>query len=230
MITADRQQCFQLKASFSPCTILQLVRCDWDALARELAEMIAKAPNFFSGSPVVIDLEKVKEWGEISFSHLKQILCSAGLAPIGVRGGSAEQMAAASDIGLPSVAIGKSSSTSEKKAAEPAPLSTRLITHPIRSGMQVYAREGDLIVLSQVSVGAEVLADGHIHVYGALRGRALAGVQGNTQARIFCSVLEAELVSIAGYYLTKEDMQALPLQEGMLQIYLENEQVKIKPC
>jgi septum site-determining protein MinC len=79
-----------------------------------------------------------------------------------------------------------------------------------------------------VSPGAELFADGHIHVYGPLRGRAIAGVQGNQEARIFCRTLEAELVSIAGFYLTKEDMLTLPSTNGgMLQIYLENEQVKI---
>ena len=81
---------------------------------------------------------------------------------------------------------------------------------------------------AQVSPGAELLADGYIHVYGALRGRALAGIQGNTKARIFCRTLEAELVSIAGYYLTKEDMQDLPKHEGTIQIYLDNEKIKIE--
>ena len=100
---------------------------------------------------------------------------------------------------------------------------------PIRSGMQVYAKDSDLIVTAAVSHGAELLADGNIHIYGSLRGRVLAGVQGNMQARIFCRTLEdAELVSIAGYYLTKEDMQNAPAGDGMKQIYLENEQVRIE--
>jgi septum site-determining protein MinC len=94
--------------------------------------------------------------------------------------------------------------------------------------MQIYAKDTDLIVTAPVSAGAELLADGNIHVYGPLRGRALAGVQGNANARIFCRSLEAELVSIAGYYLTREDMQTLPENHGMIQIYLDNEQVRIE--
>ena len=102
------------------------------------------------------------------------------------------------------------------------------MTVPIRSGMQVYAKDTDLIVTASVSPGAELFADGNIHVYGPLRGRALAGVQGNMQARIFCRTLEAELVSIAGYYLTKEDMQTFTAKDGMVQIYLDNEQIRIE--
>lgn len=228
MIT-ERQTCFQFKASFSPCTILQITRYDLTALEQQLSEAIARAPNFFLGSPVVIDLEKIKTEDKLDFVKIKQILIAAGLVPVGARGGSDEQTAAAVTAGFPKVTIGKSATAEPaKKKIEERAHAAKVVTAPIRSGMQVYGKEGDLIVVGQVSPGAELLADGHIHVYGALRGRALAGVQGNTQARIFCRTLEAELVSIAGYYLTKEDMQTLPAHDGMIQIYLENEQVKIE--
>jgi septum site-determining protein MinC len=85
---------------------------------------------------------------------------------------------------------------------------TRLVIQPVRSGTQIYARGADLIVIAAVSPGAEIMADGNIHVYGALRGRALAGAGGDTEARIFCSRFEAELVSIAGHYLVSEQMPA----------------------
>jgi septum site-determining protein MinC len=88
----------------------------------------------------------------------------------------------------------------------------RLVTEPVRSGTQIYARGTDLIVTAAVSAGAELVADGHIHVYGALRGRALAGAGGDVEARIFCSRLEAELVSIAGRYLVSEQLP--PEQRG----------------
>ncbi|MHB1947107.1 MAG: septum site-determining protein MinC [Gammaproteobacteria bacterium] len=236
MIT-DRQTCFQFKASFSPCTILQITRYDLEALKHQLVEAIQRAPNFFIGSPVVVDLEKIKTTEVLNFVQLKQILIDAGLVPVGVRGGDEELMQAAVTAGFPRVTIGKTATaepTAKQKIDEnqqpqqSPPHATKLVATPIRSGMQVYAKEADLIVVGQVSPGAELLADGHIHVYGALRGRALAGVQGNTQARIFCRTLEAELVSIAGYYLTKEDMQTLPAHDGMIQIYLENEQVRIE--
>lgn len=234
-LSKESQACFQFKASFAPCTILQLSRYDLTALKEQLVEAISKAPNFFIGSPVLLDLEKIKTVETIHFSKLKQILIDSGLAPIGVRGGTEEQMIAAVTAGLPQVNLGKVNfnDTPAKKTEEKEPTvtinqnNTKLVSTPIRSGMQVYAKGGDLIVIGHVSPGAELLADGHIHVYGSLRGRALAGVLGNTNARIFCNTLEAELVSIAGFYLTKEDMLSLPKQD-MIQIYLEEEQVKIK--
>jgi septum site-determining protein MinC len=226
------ETCFQFKASFSPCTILQVVQYNLEALEQQLALAISRAPQFFLGSPVVIDLDKVKSIADLNFAKLKKILVAQGLVPVGVRSGSEEQLSAAATEGLPVVSIGKSafSETKEKKTEEKQALATKLVTTPIRSGMQVYAKNGDLIITSAVSAGAELFADGHIHVYGPLRGRAIAGAQGNQEARIFCRTLEAELVSIAGFYLTKEDMQTLPPADGgMLQIYLENEQVKIAP-
>lgn len=241
----ERQACFQFRASFSPCTILQLTRYDLEGLAEQLSVAINKAPNFFIGSPVVIDLEAVNTVTEIDFEKLKQVIIANNMVPVGVRGGSPEQHIMAVTVGMPAVAIGKSkSSTSEnqdvqsvseaqdkdikKSPSSPITQPAKVVTTPIRSGMHIYARESDLIVVAPVSPGAELLADGNIHIYGPLRGRALAGVQGNVQARIFCRTLEAELVAIAGYYLVKEDLQNLPTHDSMVQIYLENEQVKIE--
>ncbi|WP_259753596.1 septum site-determining protein MinC [Pseudomonas sp. GCEP-101] len=100
----------------------------------------------------------------------------------------------------------------EKPAEPPAPVvrPTKLVTSPVRGGVQIYAAGGDLIVLAPVSPGAELLADGNIHVYGPMRGRALAGVKGDTSARIFCQQLAAELVSIAGNYKVAEDLRRSP--------------------
>ena len=96
-----------------------------------------------------------------------------------------------------------------------------LISQPIRSGQRIYAK-GDLTILSHVSAGAEIMAEGNIHIYGALRGRALAGVQGNTESRIFCSALEAELVSIAGHYKISEELDEVEKQTPT-QIYLQDQ-------
>ncbi|HCP03453.1 MAG TPA: septum site-determining protein MinC, partial [Pseudomonas sp.] len=108
----------------------------------------------------------------------------------------------------------------------PAAIAGKIITEPVRGGQQVYARGGDLIVMAPVSAGAELLADGHIHVYGPLRGRALAGVQGNQEARIFCQSLEAELVSIAGQYKVAEDLRKQQWKQAV-QISLEGDSLKI---
>jgi septum site-determining protein MinC len=242
-LVKDRQACFQFKTSFSPCTILQVVRYDLDELAQQISTAVNKAPNFFLGSPVIIDLEAIKAQNSMDFIRLKQILHSNNLVPVGVRGGSEEQHKAAATAGVPLITVGQGkpmtapAKTPPAKKAVVAPVAkeapkqstpTKLITTPIRSGMSIYAKDADLIVIAPVSAGAELLADGNIHVYGPLRGRALAGVQGNTQARIFCRTLEAELVAIAGYYLVKEDMHNLPAQESTMQIFLDNEQVKIE--
>jgi septum site-determining protein MinC len=97
---------------------------------------------------------------------------------------------------------------------------SRLITQPVRSGTQIYARDADLVVTAPVSAGAEIMADGNIHVYAALRGRALAGAGGDVEARIFCSRLEAELVSIAGNYLVSDQIppeyRGLPVQIALV--------------
>ncbi len=114
--------------------------------------------------------------------------------------------------------------TSEPQAITAA--TTTLITLPVRSGQRIYA-EGDLVILAQVSAGAEILAEGNIHVYGSLRGRALAGVQGNTEARIFCSDLQAELISIAGNYKVSEDLNNAAFNRPV-QIYLQKNTLIIK--
>jgi septum site-determining protein MinC len=244
IITRERQSCFQIKTSFLPCTLLQILQYDLDQLSQQLAETIQKAPTFFIGSPIVIDLEGVKHLGVLDFARIKQIILANNMVPVGVRGGNEVQQMAAATQGLTTLTMNKASTTnnvntstttsdsnnanqavSDKKPISALP--SKVITTPIRSGMQIYAKDADLIVLASVSAGAELIADGHIHVYGTLRGRALAGVQGNDDARIFCRTLEAELVAIAGYYLTKEDIQNAPTQAAMVQIYLDHEQVKI---
>lgn len=228
-LAVEQNTCFQFKANFLPCTVLQVTRYDWEALEQQLLNTIRNAPPFFSDLPVIIELDKIKSSGPLNFVKLKELLLANNMIPIGVRGGSEEQHLAASNVGLPTLTGGKLSSveTKPQKKEEPVVRLTKLVTTPIRSGMQVYAKESDLIVTAAVSQGAELLADGNIHVYGSLRGRVLAGVQGNLQARIYCRTLDAELVSIAGYYLTKEDILHSPLGDGMKQIYLENEQVRI---
>ncbi|WP_344809067.1 septum site-determining protein MinC [Allohahella marinimesophila] len=115
----------------------------------------------------------------------------------------------------------------QAEPAEEAVPRNMIVTNPVRSGQQIYAKGGDLIVTAAVSAGAELLADGNIHVYGALRGRALAGVKGNQAARIFCHSLEAELVSIAGQYRISEDLQKTEWQKSC-QIYLADGKMKIQ--
>ncbi len=113
------------------------------------------------------------------------------------------------------------------QAAPPAAKPTVMVTQPIRTGQQVYAQNADLIVMSAVSVGAEIIADGNIHVYGPLRGRALAGANGNKQARIFAQSMQAELVSVAGIYRTFEQDLPVGLNQKPVQVYLQDERLVI---
>jgi septum site-determining protein MinC len=232
---------------------MQINHYDLEQLEAQLVATISRAPNFFIGSALVIDLEPIKDSADIDFNRMKKIIISNNMVPVGVRGGNDQQHAAATSAGLPVIAVGRQSTNAsptvetqkesireeasptatpvkDEAAAKPEKLyqQSKLVTSPIRSGMQVYAKDADLIVVAPVSVGAELLADGNIHVYGPLRGRALAGVQGDVNARIFCRSLEAELVAIAGFYLVKEDMHLMPSQDATVQIYLEKEQVKIE--
>ncbi|HYU13638.1 MAG TPA: septum site-determining protein MinC, partial [Stellaceae bacterium] len=156
------------------------------------------------------------------------------LSLVGVQNALPEQLEAAAAAGFASFAP-TSTQPSRRPAAPAAPeraparpprAPAHLVTQPVRSGTQIYARGTDLVVTAAVSPGAELVADGNIHVYGALRGRAMAGASGDVEARIFCSRLEAELVSIAGRYLVSEQLPAE--QRGFsVQIALVDDQLTI---
>jgi septum site-determining protein MinC len=198
--------------------------------ARELATQIQRSPRFFQNAPVVLDLKGAEGFAETTeFIEARNALRERTLALVGVQNAEPAQLAAAAAAGLASFAPSAttpsrrtppaaadsprpdSSSAAVSAVAvpqQPARAAARIVTEPVRSGTQIYARGTDLVVTASVSPGAEVMADGHIHVYGRLRGRALAGAAGDTAARIFCTRLEAELVSIAGRYLVSEQLPA----------------------
>lgn len=186
---------------------------------------------FFDGDAAVLELDKIDatEITEaVDWVNLCTMFNGHGLNVIGVRGGSDELRASAAAAGLPSFAAFKRAARAIEETALAAPVQaepvpeiapapvqetpppvvqtvatpTLVIDRPLRSGQQAYARGGDLVVLAAVNAGAEVIADGSIHIYAPLRGRALAGASGSTEARIFTTRFEAELVSIAGVYRT----------------------------
>jgi septum site-determining protein MinC len=206
---------FEIKSANLPLVALLLKSTDLAALADELKTRFSDIPDFFDNDPLVIDLAPLKGEGEVDFGELLHLLRGYRVMPVAVKGGSEEQMKAAALKGL-AVAnelrvIAQKPTTpdqvrSDKPAvpAPPASASALVVDKPLRSGQQVYARGRDLVVMSMVNAGAEVIADGHIHVYAPLRGKAIAGAKGNTDARIFALSLEAELLSIAGVYRTSE--------------------------
>jgi septum site-determining protein MinC len=216
---------FEIKSANLPLVALLLKSTDLVALARELEARFGDIPDFFDQDALLVDLSPLPQAsGEIDFPALISLLGSYQLVPIAVKGGSPAQTAAALQAGLLPVpdahlvaprptAAAPAPSAPAPVAAPPvaAPLGALVVDKPLRSGQQVYARGRDLVVLAMVNAGAEVIADGHIHVYAPLRGKAMAGARGNTEARIFSLALEAELLSIAGVYRTSEH----PLPPGM---------------
>ena len=197
----------------------------------ELAEQVQRSPRFFLNAPVVLDLKEAAEFTrEAEFAEAREILRRHTLTLIGIQNAAPVQADAAAAAGLAGFAP-NATQPSRPRPAEAAAkrrkamlslsaAKSRLITQPVRSGTQIYARGADLVVTAPVSAGAEIMADGNIHVYAALRGRALAGAGGDAEARIFCSRLEAELVSIAGHYLVSDQIppehRGLPVQIALV--------------
>ena len=207
------------------------------AFAYELAQQVERSPRFFLHAPVVLDLKDADGFAAAAeFVQAAELLREHTLALVGVQNAEPSQLAAAAAAGLASFAPSATQpgrraarpAAAAAPAAQPARASARLVTTPVRSGTQIYARGTDLIVTAPVSPGAELVADGNIHVYGPLRGRALAGASGDTGARIFCSRLEAELVSIAGRYLVSEQLPA-EQQGSAVQIALVDDRLTVIP-
>ena len=248
-------QPFQLRGGAYTLLVLRLDDPKDPVLFQALADKIAQAPNFFRHAPVVIDLQNLADAPPFNMAELGRRLRQHQLVPIGVQNGSEEQNRAAINAGWSLFPEGRQAplrenTTVPRPAPEPAAPAAvtaaveaakagaagdeaqtspaRLVTQPVRSGRQVYAHGGDLVVMASISAGAELLADGHIHVYGALRGRALAGVSGDVEARIFCRSLEAELVSIAGYWRVRDDIPEALIGKPV-QIFLDGERIAIEP-
>jgi septum site-determining protein MinC len=200
-----------------------------DEFEHSLKTQIGRSPQFFANAPVVIDLAERPEFAEaVEFIELKRQLRALDLVPVGVQNATVAQQRAAAAAGL-----GAFTGSSAQRRAQAAPklqeapaAKSMLIDQPVRSGTQIYARGGDLIVLKSVSAGAEIIADGHIHVYGTLRGRAIAGATGDGSARIFVSRLEAELVSIAGRYLVSDNI-GIEHRGKAAQILLEDDRLTL---
>lgn len=221
---------FQFTASLYTIPSIRLLSTDLKLISDELLKQITVMPKFFSNAPVVIDLATLRQLDlTIDFKALVKIMREFGLIPVGVKGGHEAHNTSAIGAGL--------GVFPENKAVEPkdAPLEkiaqkeansqrkTLIIKEQVRSGVQIYAKDSDLIVLAPVSPGAEVLADGNIHIYAALRGSAHAGIKGDTSARIFCKKLDAERVSIAGHLFLSDEINMPKKDSGMTQLFLEND-------
>jgi septum site-determining protein MinC len=208
-----------IKSTQLPLLALFLKTEDLTALAQDLAARFGpegESPDFFDHEGAVIDFSKLAPDAAVDLSELLNVLRNYSLRPMAIRGASPALTQAALDAGLVlapehvrSVAKPVVDEPVATEPVEPVPemprsVPTLVIDKPLRSGQKAYARGGDLVVLAMVNQGAEVIADGNIHVYAPLRGKAMAGARGNTEARIFALSMEPELISIAGIYRTSE--------------------------
>jgi septum site-determining protein MinC len=190
----------------------------------ELDATVTRSPGFFTGRPVVLDLSAV-DLSQSAIAHLVASLHERNIRVLGVEGVDAAKLGS----GLPPVLTGGRHCVIEesKPKAKPQP-SSLLLETPVRSGQSIVFTEGDVTILGSVGSGAEIVAGGSIHVYGTLRGRAMAGVNGNSTARIYCQRIEAELLAIDGYYQTAEEIDAT-LRNRPAQAWLDGETMKITP-
>ncbi|WP_312663840.1 septum site-determining protein MinC [Pantoea sp. CTOTU49201] len=230
----------EFKGSSFTLSVVHLHHSQPEVIRQALQDKIDQAPAFLLNAPVVLNVSALT--GDINWKQMQQAVMATGLRIVGVSGCKDEALKKMiARAGLPVLSEGKES---RKQAAAPvveaAPVvpaviaeaasKTRIINTPVRSGQQIYARNADLIVTSSVSAGAELVADGNIHIYGMMRGRALAGVGGQRDSQIFCTNLAAELVSIAGEYWMMDHIPAeffgkaarLSLKDGALTIQTLN--------
>jgi septum site-determining protein MinC len=237
---------FEIKSTQLPLVALLLKSPDVAQIIGDLNAQFgpnSQSPDFFDQDAVVLDFSYLTlQNTEPSLTSLMTTLASCRLKPIAFRNATPQTAAAALACGLieapADMPRGKSPNqkkNSEKPATETVRevireivrevpgSATLVIDKPLRSGQKIYARGADLVVLAMVNMGAEVVADGNIHVYAPLRGKAMAGASGNTQARIFSLCLEPELISIAGVYRTSENPLAKDIHGKPAQVRLSND-------
>ncbi|PWC84469.1 septum site-determining protein MinC [Azospirillum sp. TSH100] len=222
---AERDVPFQLRGNSFTMMVLKVFAPTSPDFFTQLSVKVRQAPNFFRNAPVVLDFDDLPESIVFDLAAFVAQVQALHLLPVGFQGGPQPVREAAAAVGLTPMPSGRAAKLEEVvKAPDPRQQDQQtpipapqvlievvhrpavVVTEPVRSGMRVYAEKTDLIVTSSVSPGAELLADGNIHVYGALRGRALAGFSGDANARIFCHSLEAEVLSVAGNYRVSEDI------------------------
>ena len=252
----DYEQAGELKIGQVGVANLRVRTLDVAQLTREMRERVDRAPKLFGRAAVIIDFGGLAQTPDTATAQaLLDGLRSAGVIPVALAYGTREIEQLAVELGLPllakfraqyepvaaapastapvasarreSTATQATSTKATKAAPAPVASSPGLVQKtPVRSGQQLYAENRDLTVLTAVGAGAEVISDGSIHIYGALRGRALAGAQGNTDARIFCREFHAELVAIAGHYKVLDDVPK-ELHGKPVQVWLDKDQLMI---
>ncbi|MDT8895136.1 septum site-determining protein MinC [Halomonas sp. I1] len=235
---------FTFKGGMLPMTVMELASADPEHIREQLAGKLSQSPAFFHHTPVVLNVERLDE-PHLALERICAVCRAHKLLPVAVRGGPdpVKQSAWALGLGwfppqeadrpraLESVPVSEDAEAGAEEAPPPVAdemAGGRIFRGTVRSGQQITSPEGDLVVVGAVNAGAEVLAGGSVHVYGPLRGRALAGIHGNTQAGIFCRELRAELLSVAGNYKRLEDIDPRLLGTA-IQVSLSEAQLSITP-
>lgn len=249
-VNMDYEQAGELKIGQVGIANLRIRTLDVARLTQEMRERVARGPKLFGRAAVILDFGGLTQLPSRAVAQeLLNGLRDAGVLPVALAYGTHETEVLSEQLGLPLLAKfraqyermeGEAAPPPPRQEATPAPAKVaaapaaeaappqpgRMQRSAVRSGQQLYAENCDLTVVSTVGAGAEVIADGSIHIYGTLRGRALAGAQGNTDARIFCRDFHAELVAIAGHYKVLDDIPA-DLRGKAVQVWLEQDQIKI---
>ncbi|HEY4253347.1 MAG TPA: septum site-determining protein MinC [Roseomonas sp.] len=249
-VPQPRIEPFRLRGANFNLLVLRLLDSRIDQVVPALGDQFRRAPGFLRFAPVVIGLSDLAvPPAEMDFAGLVKALRDLEIVAIGTTGGTAELRQAAIAAGLPPL---RQSGSDEPRDPAPVPAAaaptpapavaapappppapgvqrpTMIVDQPVRAGQRVWAQGADLIVTGTVNAGAEVIADGNLHVYGALRGRAIAGGAENIEARIFAQNFNPELVSIAGYYAVREGLTTAPIGRAV-QVRLAGESLRFDP-
>jgi septum site-determining protein MinC len=246
---ATRIEPFRLRGANFNLLVLRLLDHRPEVVVPAIGDQFRRAPGFLRFAPIVLGLNDIQvPPTEVDFPGLIQGLKELEIMPIGTTGGTAEMRNVAISYGLPPVRSIGGKETDEDitaapaageaaQAAPPPPLpitkpaaarATMVVDQPVRAGQRIWAEGSDLIITSTVNAGAEVIADGNIHVYGALRGRAIAGGADNMEARVFALNFDPELISIAGFYAVREGFPAAQIGKAM-QVRLVGERMRFDP-
>ncbi|MEZ5824704.1 MAG: septum site-determining protein MinC [Geminicoccaceae bacterium] len=224
---------FQIRGSMQTMLCLRVLDPDHPAFFDDLVAKVAHNPDFFRNAPMVIDVGALKSASPGSLGTIVEGLRTQRLAPVGLQNGSDAWNEEAGRLGLAVFAAGtEPRQPPPRRPAEPERakverVATMVIDQPVRGGQQIVS-QGDLVVLAAVSPGAEIAAAGQVHVYGSLRGRVFAGIEGDTNAMIFCDQLDAELVSIAGIHAVNEDIDERLLKKRV-RVSCEGERLRFQP-
>lgn len=225
----------QVRGRFLTAVVLPVTGSPDDGYFASLDALLQQSPGFFSEAPLILDVAHADGLDrKEDFNELLRNLRLRNLTPIGIQNATDRQRSWAAGAGITALQAGRDAPLERRsrrtaaiaKPVDPGPAAV-LVTEPVRSGQRIVSERGDLVVVASVSSGAELIAHGNVHVYGSLRGRALAGVHGDTTARIFCQSLEAELIAIAGLYKTSDDLGPAVAKQRV-QAFLQNETLRIE--